>query len=322
MSEDGRILVGDVGGTHARFAVVDTAKRPWTISARLELDTGGCFADALRTYLSRAGLSPLPSAAAMAVAGPVTAGAVRFTNRDWTITEDELRAFGFSHALLINDFAALAFAVAELPPAELRTIGPDIAGLPDAPISIIGAGTGFGAACLARFHGRAVPLATEGGHMGFAPGTAREAAVLGVLLTQFAHVSIERVLSGPGLENLYGALAALDGRKVPALDAAGIVAHRESDPTAGEAVDMFCAVYGSVAGDFALAHGARGGVYIAGGIAQKIETVLKASAFRVRFEAKGRLSPYVKSIPTRLVLGEDAAFFGTAAASLSFRRAA
>ncbi len=320
---DGRILVGDVGGTHARYAVVDTDARPWRIDHRIDLDAEFAdFAASLRAYLDRAGLASLPSAAAIAVAGPVTAGSVVLTNRDWKISERELRDFGFADALLINDFATLAFAVGALPAASFHTIGPELAGLAGEPISVIGAGTGFGAACLARFHGRAVPVATEGGHAGFAPSDDREAQVLAILSRRFGHVSIERVLSGPGLENLYVALAELDGRQAQPFGAAQIVAQRESDAACRDTVALFCAIYGTVAGDFALSHGARGGVYIAGGIAQKIESVLNASAFRARFERKGRLSAYVKAIPTRLILSEDTAFLGAANASLAFRKPA
>lgn len=317
---DARILVGDVGGTHARYAVVDTATQPWRIDHRIDLDTDfPDFAASLRAYLDRAGLPSLPQAAAVAAAGPVSAGSIVMTNRAWTISESALRGFGFADALVLNDFATLAFAVGALPRDAFHTIGPELAGLAGEPISVIGAGTGFGAACLARFHGRAVPVATEGGHAGFAPGDDREIEVLKVLLRRFDHVSIERVLSGPGMENLYSALAELDGRKAEPLSAAEIVARLESDPECGAAVDMFCAIYGTVAGDFALSHGARGGVFLAGGIAQKIEAVVNASAFRTRFERKGRLSAYVKAIPTRLILSEDTAFLGAANASLEFR---
>ncbi len=316
---DARVLVGDVGGTHVRFAVVDTGTTPWRIGNRVDLDADfPDFTSALRAYLDRAGLASVPRAAAVAVAGPVTAGRVVLTNRHWTFSEDDLRAFGFADALLINDFATLAFAVGALPRESFHTIGPDLSGLDGEPISVIGAGTGFGAACLARFDGRAVPVATEGGHAGFAPSNDREAAVLGVLRHRFGHVSIERVLSGPGLENLYSALAEVDGRKTEPLNAAEIDARRQGDGR--EAVGMFFAIYGAVAGDFALLHGARGGVFIAGGIAQKMEATLVTSAFRARFEQKGRMSDYVRAIPTRLILSEDTAFLGAANASLEFRR--
>ena len=320
MSLDGRVVVGDVGGTHARFAVVDTATKPWNISNRYDSDKSASdFSATLRDYLDHAGLGTLPAAIAIAAAGPVTDGRVRLTNRNWDLSEEALRGLGFPEAVLVNDFAALAFSVEALEDKDSRLIGPALVGLRSEPVSIIGAGTGFGAACLARFRGRAVAIATEGGHATFAPIGAREMEVVRVLGKRFPHVSIERVLSGPGLENLHAALAEIDGRPSPALKAADIVAQHDRDPTARAAVEMFGAIYGSVAGDFALVHGARGGVYIAGGIASKIETILQCGIFRERFETKGRLSHYVQAIPTRLVLSEDTAFLGAANASLEFR---
>ncbi|MEI9994339.1 MAG: glucokinase [Rhizomicrobium sp.] len=314
------VLVGDIGGTHARFAVVNMSTSPWQIDHRSDIEaTASTFAPSLRSYLDQAGLAALPPAIALAVAGPVHDGQVVLTNRGWRIAEGDLREMGFHQALLINDFVALAFSVATLGPHDFRTIGPDVAGLAGEPISVLGAGTGFGVSCLARFHGRAVPIATEGGHAGFAPGNAQEVAVLGILARRFGYVSIERILSGPGMENLYGALAELGGRRPASLSAPDIVARRADDPDCRDAVDMFCGIYGAVAGDFALSYGARGGVYVAGGIALKIEAILEASAFRARFESKGRFSDYVKAIPTRLILSEDTAFLGAANASREFR---
>ena len=321
MSIDNTVLVGDIGGTHSRFAVVDVSGPTWRITRRIDIEADGRdFPATLRSYLDQAGLRAIPGAAAIAVAGPVSGGAVTLTNRNWRFSESDLRGLGFHNALLINDFATLAFSIAVMAPGDVHTIGPEIAGIDGEPISIIGAGTGFGAACLARFHGRAVPVATEGGHAGFAPSDPREIEVLEVLQRRFDHVSIERVLSGPGIENLHAALAEIAGRKTTAMTAAQIVAAQDNDPTSRETVEMFCAIYGSVAGDFALVHGARGGVYLAGGIAQKIEQTLVQSTFRARFEAKGRMSAYVKAIPTKLILSEDTAFLGAARASLEFRQ--
>jgi len=319
ISED-TVLVGDIGGTHSRFAVVDVSGLPRRIDHRLDLEgTFPSFNAALRFYLDQAGLIVMPSAIAIAVAGPVTAGIVDLTNRAWRISEQDLLDFGFRHVLLINDFAALAFSVSTLAPEEVHTLGPDVRGLTGEPISILGAGTGFGASCLAQFRGRAVPIATEGGHSGFAPGNDREAAILGVLQRRFGRVSIERVLSGPGIENIHGALTEMAGRRDISLKAPDIIARRGEDSDCRETIDIFCGIYGAVAGDFALAHGARGGVFLAGGIAQKIEKILVASTFRDRFEEKGRLSRYVKTIPTRLILSEDTTYLGTANASLEFR---
>jgi glucokinase len=313
------ILVGDVGGTHARFAIVDVSAKPWKVAEPVVLDADfPSFRDAVRTGLEE--LGSRPDAASIAVAGPVTAGTVTFTNRGWKASEDDLRALGFKHALLINDFAALAFSALDLPAHDLRIIGPNLKGMDDQPISIMGAGTGFGVSCLARYRGRVAPISSEGGHMGFAPSTRREIEVLQVLTKRFPRVSIERILSGPGIENLYGALCEIEGIRTAGPDAATIQRNAESgDKVAGEAIAIFCSVFGSVAGDFALALGARGGVFIAGGVAQKLVKHFDEGDFRSRFEAKGRLSHYVRPIPTRLILNEDAAFLGAARASLEFR---
>jgi glucokinase len=282
--DDSKILVGDVGGTHTRFAIVDASKPAFAVKARAELGTDAYanFAAALRAYLERIG-AERPHAAAIAVAGPVPDGRVHFTN------------------------------------SAFRSIGPECDGLPDQPITILGAGTGLGVSCLARYRGRAVPVATEGGHMSFAPRGDDQIAVLKILAKRFGHVSIERVLSGPGIENIYAALEEIAGRISPALAAEDISERAEQgDAACRAAQDMFCSIYGAVAGDFALAHGARGGVYIAGGIAAKIEAYLQKSDFRARFEDKGRLSYFVKPIPTKLILEPNAAFMGAAFASLEF----
>jgi glucokinase len=313
MSADNRILVGDVGGTHARFAVVEpSGVGPWRVLQRLDLvEPFATFNEALRSYLERAGVSALPRTAAIAVAGPVAAGTARFTNRGWDISEAALREVGFERALLINDFTALALAVDLLDEKHLHTIGPRLKGLEGGTSTILGAGTGFGVSCLARSGDRVVPLATEGGHMGFAPSNPEQLAVLQLMWKQPGHVSIERILSGSGLEHLYGTLEQLAGRTSPALTAADISAaalRNEAGPRA--ALTMFCSIFGAVAGDLALAHGARGGVYIAGGIAEKIEGFLLQSPFRQHFENKGRLSPYVAAIPTRLIVYPDLALLG------------
>jgi glucokinase len=161
-----------------------------------------------------------------------------------------------------------------------------------------------------------VPIATEGGHIGFAPGNETELAVLRYLWKKFERVGVERILSGPGLENIYQGLAHLGGREVVALSAAQI----SDDAARGEAgcleaLQLFCSIFGAVAGDIALVHGARGGVYIAGGIAQKIQVFLSQSEFRARFESKGRLSSFVQAIPTQLILNADAALLGAAHAA-------
>jgi len=318
MSDASAILVGDVGGTHARFAVVDASgPPPWRIQSRLDLaEAFPTFDDALRSYFERAKIAPIPAVAAIAVAGPVTDGAARFTNRGWNISEKELKTFGFKRAVLVNDFAALAFAAEVLVDEDLRSIGPDIKGLEKGTITILGPGTGFGVSCLARYRDLSVPMATEGGHMGFAPSDEAETAALQLMHKQLGRVSVERILSGAGLENLHRALEQLAGRAPKPLSAAEITGAVQNDAGCRAALTMFCAIFGAVAGDLALAHGARGGVYIAGGISQKIEAFLAQSAFRKRFEDKGRLSPFVAAIPTKLIINPDVAMLGAARAGL------
>ncbi len=323
MARNNAILVGDVGGTHARFAIVDVSGPvPWPIEHRLDLEQAfPTFAEAITTYIERSGVADVPSSAAIAVAGPVSGGSAQLTNRQWQISERALKNIGFGQALLINDFVALAYAVDVLSDNDACPIGPNIAGLPGEPISILGAGTGFGVSCLVRHGDRAVPIATEGGHIGFAPTNEEEFAIWRCLWKEFGRVSIERVLSGPGLENIDRALQQLAGRQARVRSAAQITADAiDGEADCIHALNLFCAIYGSVAGDFALAHGARGGVYIAGGIAQKILAFLVHSDFRKRFENKGRLSPFVEAIPTNLILNADAALLGAARAATAMQR--
>lgn len=322
MNDSNSVLVGDVGGTHARFAVVDVGAPRLRAEQRLDLpaDDFATFDAALQAYVAHIGKEARPTAAAIGVAGPVTGGSVDFTNRDWHASEQGLHKMGFARSLLINDFAAMAFSVAALAPEDFRPIGHEMQGMAGEPITVLGAGTGFGVSCLARYRHRAVPMATEGGHIGFAPQGEAEVAALVALERRFGRISVERVLSGPGLENLHAALAEMHRRESVSPIAAAEIVERagRGDSVCSEALEMFCAIFGSVAGDFSLAHGARGGVYVAGGIAKKILPFLLRSRFRDRFEDKGRLSHYVQAIPTRLILNDDATFLGAALASVEF----
>jgi glucokinase len=307
-------VVGDVGGTHARFGLVDLGRPALAVEQPLTLlcaehESGEA---AVAAYLDRLGLSSWPSAAAIAVAGPVVEGAMSFTNMSWSLSETGLKAFGFERAALINDYGALALATAHLSPADWRSIGPE-ATPTDGAIAVLGAGTGFGASLLARDgHGQAI-VSTEGGHVAFAPSDEVEIDVLKTLAKGFGRVSIERILSGPGLVNLHLALCEMAG-EATALDSAAAIseAAKAGDRSAVQTVERFCAIFGSVAGDFALAYGATGGVYLAGGIAPRLLDILEASAFRSRFEDKGRFRDYVAAIPTRVVTHPYLALLGAA----------
>jgi glucokinase len=241
-------------------------------------------------------------------------GEIEFTNLDWQISEGDLLAhFEFEAVKLINDFAAQALACPRLHPEELRAIGPKMRGGADCPLVVLGAGTGFGVAGLARADRGDVAIATEGGHAAFAPTDELEVEVWRRLTARHGRASIERLLSGPGLYELYTAMAAIEGKDAPLTDERAVtVAGNSGDALASAALDRFCDILGSVAGDLALSFGARGGVFISGGIAPRLADRLDAGGFRARFEDKGRLAPYLREIPTSLVLHPYPAIVGAA----------
>jgi glucokinase len=258
---------------------------------------------------------PRVEAAALAVAGPVTDDQVTLTNHPWSFSTSQLRRqFAIDRLLVVNDFAAVAAAIPYLKPDERSQVGGGKA-LAGSPVGVLGPGSGLGVSGLAPTASGWLALSGEGGHATMAPATARESAVLDHMRARFDHVSAERVLSGPGLVDLYNTLAEIDG--VPAVSYtpaqitdAGI---GERDPRCREAVDMFCAMLGTIAGNLALTLGARGGMYVAGGIVPKLGAVFAVSPFRDRFEDKGRLRPYLARIPTYVVTHPFPAFLGLAA---------
>ena len=306
-------LVGDVGGTNARFALVDGqghVRHPRAFPCK----DYASLADIVAEYIETTAGRKRPPRAVFAVAGPVVGGEIEFTNLDWVVSEGDLLAqFEFEAVKLINDFAAQALACPTLEGPDLRRLGPDVSRGHECPVVALGAGTGFGVAGLARSDRGDVPIATEGGHAGFAPSDEVEVEVWKRLKAKYGRVSIERLLSGQGLYDLYRALADTRGQAAPLPDemkvtAAGLA----GDPLAGETLDRFAGILGAVAGDLALTFGARGGVYVTGGIAPRIADRLAQGPFRARFEDKGRLSEYVALIPTYLVLHPYPAIIGAA----------
>ncbi|WP_312052206.1 glucokinase [Brevundimonas diminuta] len=312
---DPLLLVGDVGGTNARFALARMVNgRP-----RLEhfesfpAETHPTFLDGVKAYLD--GCPVKPTGGVIAVAGPVTDGAIDLTNSPWRVSEGELQTLGLNPIRLINDFEALAWGAPVVPEDELASLGGPAQGDPHAAIALVGPGTGFGVSALARdAHGREMALPSEGGHACFAPGDEVEDEVLRILRRRYDRVSIERLICGPGLLNLHRALAEIDGRETHIDDPAQITAQALEDPTSpcGATLARFCAMLGAVAGDIALTTGARGGVYIAGGIAPRILPFIQASPFRRRFERKGRFQDYMAAIPTKVILHKHAALLGAA----------
>ncbi|MFL5298389.1 MAG: glucokinase [Phenylobacterium sp.] len=307
-------LVGDVGGTNARFALLDGEGRVRNLHIYPAGDYGS-LSDIIADYLERTmGRGRRPPRAVVAVAGPVLDGEIEFTNLDWQVSEGDLLAqFEFEAVSLINDFAAQALACPLLTGDNLRALGPPLRGPDDCPMVVLGAGTGFGVAGLARSDRGDIAIATEGGHAAFAPSDDCEIEVLKALHARHGRVSIERLLSGRGLYELYVVLAGMRRAEPTLADEKAIIdAAAKGDALAGETLDRFCGIMGGVAGDLALSFGARGGVFVSGGIAPRMADRLAAGSFRARFEDKGRLSAYVRDIPTSLVLHPYPALLGAA----------
>jgi glucokinase len=307
-------LVGDIGATNARFGLVSPGAKllHWRSYAVEHYPT---IEDALADYLGARNDLPMPRRAAIAVASPITGDWVAMTNHPWRFSIAALKArFGFERLDVINDFTALALALPRLGPDDRMTVG-EGATVPGAPLAVLGPGSGLGVSGLVPCGAAWVPLNGEGGHATMAPATDRESAVLDRMRRHFDHVSGERVLSGPGLVNLYNTLAALGEIPSRGYTAAQItdLAMRGEDPLCTETTAMFCAMLGTMAGNLALTLGARGGVFIGGGIVPRLGRFFADSPFRARFEAMGRFAPYLAAIPTHVVTHQLPAFLGCAA---------
>ena len=271
--------------------------------------------DAARAFLAGPARGHAPARALLAAAGPVVDGRIAMTNAAWTLDAGRIRQrLNLQDVKVLNDFEALGWALPDLRADDLFGLG---GGLPGGrgTMAVMGPGTGFGLAAMAFAEGgdEAV-LVTEGGHATLSSENRREDAVILALREQLHHVSVERVLSGAGLVQLYHALARVDGLTVPERDNSEIVAAALADDckVSRETLELFCAFLGSVAGNVALTLGARGGVLIGGGIAPRFTDFLRQSAFRERFEAKGRMSSYLAQIPTAIIVRPDPAFAGLA----------
>jgi glucokinase len=296
-------LLGDIGGTHARFAWQAQPRAPLTQLATLRCAEHASLGDAIRHYLKQAGHPP-PRACAFGIANPVTGDLVRMTNHHWQFSVQALqRELGLRRLLVLNDFEALALALPTLADGELQAVGGGRADA-SAPCAVIGPGTGLGVAGLLPDGVRAVT--GEGGHVTLAALDEREAAVLAWLRQHFGHVSAERAVSGPGLVNLYQAVHALEGGSARTLKPPEVLDHALAgdDPACVQAVDLFCGFLGNVAGNLALTLGARGGVYIGGGLVPRLGAAFAQSAFRARFEGKGRFQDYLAAIPTWVIRTE------------------
>jgi glucokinase len=314
-----RIVAGDLGGTHARFAVAQLSEsgRPTLGEARkYKAADHPDLPSAWRAFARDLG-DDMPSAASIAIAGPVEGNLIRFTNNPWVIRPTTLAAeLGIEQVKLLNDFAAMAAAVGVLHADELTYIGGPEGALPaEGVTSVIGPGTGLGVAQLLRRNGRLIVLPTEGGHLDFAPLDAVEEHLLRRLRERYRRVSTERIASGPGLTDIYETLAASAGTAIVPIDDAPLwqAAIDGSNRLAVSALDRFVMALGSVAGDLALAHGANA-VVLTGGLSNRIRDRLAGPLFNERFRAKGRFERRMARFPVRLATHDDPGLLGAAVA--------
>ena len=323
MTTPAEIVVADIGGTHARFALATVAGGrvvalgPETVMKAAEHASLQTAWEAFGAAVGR----PLPRAAAIAVACPVETPypeTLKLTNNPWIIRPPLIPdKLGVDRFTLVNDFAAVAHAVAAVDDAALAPLCGPARPLPaTGVISVIGPGTGLGVAAVVRDPDGTRVVATEGGHSDFAPLDGIEDQILARLRARFRRVSVERVVAGPALVDLYETLAGIEGRAVHAVDAPALwaAALAGDDSLAAAALDRFCLCLGAVAGDIALTQGGFGGVVIAGGVGLRLAGHLPRSGFRQRFVAKGRFESLMAGIPVKILTHPAPGLFGAAAA--------
>ena len=308
-------LLGDIGGTNARFALQrgpgDTLAQQRTLACA-EFPT---LKDAVEHYLVEA-RAARPRWGAIGMASPVTSDWVSMTNHHWSFSIQQLQhELGMSRLLVLNDFTALALALPALPPSDVVKIGAG-APRPRAPIGLLGPGTGLGMSGLVPAGDGYIPLQGEGGHVTLAAFDDDEATILARLRQRHGHVSAERVLTGPGMLALYQVCAERQNKSTESLTATDVSARglAGTDPVCVEVLNVFCIMLGTVASDLALTLGTHGGVYIGGGIVPKLGDFFARSSFRRRFETKGRYSDYLAGIPTYVIHAAYPGLLGAARA--------
>lgn len=324
-----RVLVADIGGTNARFALADpSADQPLPADSvrKYPVASFPSLAVAARHYLDDVGGAARRGV--FAVAGRVDGDEARITNHPWVISRGRTAAaLGFDDLALVNDFAAQAMAIGLLRAEDVAAVGgaswhPNGAAR-DRTYAVIGPGTGLGVGGLVVRDGRPWPLETEGGHVSFPPGTPEELAILDRLSAQFGRVSNERLVCGPGLVNIHRALSEIAGVDPGPMTPADITARAaDGDPRCMRAVDVFCAVFGAISGDLVLTLGAWDGVFLTGGLVPRMLDALRHSGFRQRFEHKGRFSSNMARVPTLAILHPEPGLLGAAAIALQPWRAA
>lgn len=318
-------LVADLGGTNVRFALAraDGSGRPVLSSVReFEVLKFSSLAQAALHYLAQIE-APGPRECVVAVASTITGDEIKLTNNPWSFSIEALRRdLGLDRIQAINDFAAIGMAIPHLAPAELAPIGDAVprARGPDSDrhYAVLGPGTGLGVCQLVLRQGHCVVFESEGGHVAFAPGSHYEIAVLQCLMKRHARVSVERLLSGPGLQNLYAAVCAVEGvaGNVDAPEQITAGALLGADAACVRTVELFCAILGSFAGDVALTVGAWDGVYLGGGLTPTLLAWIRRGEFRQRFESKGRFSGLMQTVPTSAITHAQPGLLGAGAWSV------
>jgi glucokinase len=311
----GARLLADIGGTNARFAL-ETGPGRFEAIEVLACQDHATLADAMRAYLALPQAAALHTGirhAAIAIANPITGDQVRMTNHHWAFSIEALRReCGFDTLVVVNDFSALARSLPHLGEHKLQVGG----GVPvaDAPLGLLGAGTGLGVSGLIPSAAGWTALRSEGGHVSFSPVNETEIAILQYAWREFEHVSAERLLSGAGVELIYRALSDRAGR--PDSLAAPEISRRALSGECAlcdEVLEAFCGMLGTIAGNLAVTLGAQGGVYIGGGIVPRLGERFLQSSFRRRFEQKGRFSAYLAQVPTYVITAQYPAFLGVSA---------
>ncbi|OZG75304.1 glucokinase [Hahella sp. CCB-MM4] len=320
MSKQEFALVGDIGGTNARFALVEPGSTNLQHIEVLPCADYDNLDGAVLDYLERCQVTDV-SEASIAFACPVHNDIVKMTNNHWVFSKKEVQSkLGLTSFKCINDFTAMALGVPHIAADQLIQVG-GLEAEDDRVMSararlVIGPGTGLGVSGLVKTRANWVPLSTEGGHVSFAPTTDLEISVLKVLMERFDRVSVERILCGDGLVNLYQSLAQVTSRESKYHKPSEITdaALKGEDELAEQTLAMFCKIFGQVAGDAALTIGALGGVYVCGGIIPRFTDFFKSSGFREAFENKGRMRGYLESIPVFVVMEAYTGLLGAAEA--------
>lgn len=308
-------LIADIGGTNARFALVDNAESLPFEAKTLRCSDYETLVDATEAYLNQVDFTR-PLNAAFSIATPVSGDRLEMTNHAWCFSIRETRqALGLKSLKVINDYTALALSLPRLSIDDRYQVGNQQMA-EESSMAVLGPGTGLGVSGVIKSGNLWIPIQGEGGHVSYGPLNEREAGVIAIIRRKFEHVSAEILISGSGIALLYQSIAVLDGVPVDPLEPKEITALAmiKNSAIAEEAVSMFCGILGTVAGNLALTLGARGGVFIGGGIVPQLGEYFSQSLFRSRFENHGRFTKYLQKIPTYVIYSKYPALMGVATA--------